>query len=651
MLDDYQSHLPFIVAAVVRTTGDVLELGTGGFSTPVLSDLCRMMGRSLVSYETCPRWAGKMIGNAVGRPHHTYRRVDSFTEAEIERPWGLAIIDQHDSVCRAETMQRLRGHAKVMLVHDCSTPAIVGAAEQFKYQLRLDDLEVWPCLLLSDEVDVSQWDLWRVTLSDETKQASDLAMQRHLPSPGADLMLYNKRGESLSLRDQYLGQTLFMVLGGPSLKQLDLTKLQSRGVVTMAVNNAWAVARPNFWLGLDTPSSFHDQGWKDPGITKLVPIGYSGPRHFLREKRGPTFLRSRQCANDMPGVLYFKQNSHFDPDQFLIEPTVNMGQNGKTPCSLGMKGTRSVMYSALRLAVWMGFRTINLLGCDFEMRQDAENYAFAQDRSPHMVDSNNASFEQTSKRLAALSPKLEAAGVRVFNCNPHSGLKVFPHKSYDQAMAEVVKPFTKPMDTAGWYEHQEEKMAKAPHESECNEYVALKNRQFRDYSEGHRRMYTAPIELLMSDEKNVRCKPLKIIEAGVGIAYGLKLMLAAGIVGSFHGWEPNKDSFDYSVQRFGTDPRVRLYHQDWLEAELPYVADYTFCIEVIEHVKPELVPAFLKKLREATGTMMFFSTPDIASTTHGVRTAPEWKQALQEAGFDVVFNQRQWTTLFFCQPR
>ena len=51
-------------------------------------------------------------------------------------------------------------------------------------------------------------------------------------------------GNRISLTNLYQGRAAFLICGGPSLANHDLGKLQQRGVLTMAVNNAAAVVRP-----------------------------------------------------------------------------------------------------------------------------------------------------------------------------------------------------------------------------------------------------------------------------------------------------------------------------------------------------------------------------------------------------------------------
>ena len=50
------SHLPILLRAMKATTGPVLELGAGIYSTPILHALCQIEGRKLVTYESDPEF-------------------------------------------------------------------------------------------------------------------------------------------------------------------------------------------------------------------------------------------------------------------------------------------------------------------------------------------------------------------------------------------------------------------------------------------------------------------------------------------------------------------------------------------------------------------------------------------------------------------
>lgn len=78
------------------------------------------------------------------------------------------------------------------------------------------------------------------------------------------------------------------------------------------------------------------------------------------------------------------------------------------------------------------------------------------------------------------------------------------------------------------------------------------------------------------------------------------------------------------------------------------VADFSFCIEVAEHVEPRDRLPFLQRLREFTRVSLFLSTPNkVTRPTDGALTTDQWRELLSDAGFtDVVTIEWQWTTLF-----
>jgi hypothetical protein len=92
-----------------------------------------------------------------------------------------------------------------------------------------------------------------------------------------------------------------------------------------------------------------------------------------------------------------------------------------------------------------------LLGCDFQM-QEHRPYAFAEDKHASAINCNNNKYRTLSMMLALLKPHFDAAGYRVFNCNPHSGLTVFPFVPYSEAIQKASGHVPQdPLDTINWY--------------------------------------------------------------------------------------------------------------------------------------------------------------------------------------------------------
>lgn len=273
-------------------------------------------------------------------------------------------------------------------------------------------------------------------------------------------LLFTAEGHNLWMGDMYRGRSLFIVAGGPSLADMDLSSLAAPGIMAMGLNNAPRVFRPNMWTCVDSPSSFLRSVWLDPCILKFVPmcsadkaifdndsiIEKDGRGGIIRGVDGKAILHDDKArflqrpngsalrVRDCPGMIYYRRNEHFRADQFLWEDTVNWGNSG----DLG--SGRSVFLVAMRLAFILGFRRVYLLGVDFNMTAE-KGYAFPQDRSVGSIRGNNSTYAQNMERLALLKPFMDKEGFKVFNCTPGSALKVFPAVPLEQAIQEVRTEF------------------------------------------------------------------------------------------------------------------------------------------------------------------------------------------------------------------
>ncbi len=267
-----------------------------------------------------------------------------------------------------------------------------------------------------------------------------------------DFCLYSRDNNKVDLKDLYYGSSIFLLLSGPSLLDSPLECLREINAYTFGVNNSWSVYRPTFWTCMDGVEKFLSGGWRDPRITKLIPNGKQN--HQLRTKTDKGFFNLSTKAGDCPGVLYYNRNLELDPTTFLTESTVNWGQDGKTQDLLGIKGCRSVMLAAVRLCYYLGFRTIYMLGCDFNMTPGKQNYAFPQDRWDTSIQGNNNTYEGLRRRFKALQSHFENHGLKIFNCNPDSKLDTIRHKPIEEALEEYCNSLPEMEDTLGWYDKE-----------------------------------------------------------------------------------------------------------------------------------------------------------------------------------------------------
>lgn len=114
----YGTHLPALIKAMEKTSGDVLEMGMGVFSTPFLHYQCMLQNRQLTSYENSAAWAGFFLHYAYPNNNHKIVVLDDYTKADIERPWDVVLIDQTPDDNRTESIRRLANYAKYIVIHD-----------------------------------------------------------------------------------------------------------------------------------------------------------------------------------------------------------------------------------------------------------------------------------------------------------------------------------------------------------------------------------------------------------------------------------------------------------------------------------------------------------------------------------------------------
>ena len=260
-------------------------------------------------------------------------------------------------------------------------------------------------------------------------------------------LLNSRHNHNLYLGDLYRGGALFMICGGPSLKDHDLSKLDNPGFMTMGINNSPAAYRPNLWVSVDNPHNFIQSIWLDPKIMKFVPVCHREKTIFNSDKMQHTDIKVGDC----PSMMFYHRNEKFQPKQFLYEDSVNWG-NHTNFCDCGHErgdkavkvcphckrdnwwGSRTVMLAATRLAFFLGFRRIYLLGADFKMEEGKDNYAFKQNRSANSVKNNNNTYRMLNKRFDDLKPSFKTHNFEIYNCYEDSGLRSFPFVDYEEAV-------------------------------------------------------------------------------------------------------------------------------------------------------------------------------------------------------------------------
>lgn len=119
----YATHLGALIACINKTSGDVLELGTGIFSTPYLHYACTIGKRNLLSLDGDKAWIRNYAESDFA--HYLYRNayhnleyVPDWDKAPIDKEWDVVLVDQTPDEARKESVKRLANLAKYIIIHD-----------------------------------------------------------------------------------------------------------------------------------------------------------------------------------------------------------------------------------------------------------------------------------------------------------------------------------------------------------------------------------------------------------------------------------------------------------------------------------------------------------------------------------------------------
>lgn len=252
------------------------------------------------------------------------------------------------------------------------------------------------------------------------RAAITLQRVRHFP------MRFTPRGRAAlsrlaGLRDVHRGETAAILGNGPSIKGLDLQRLD--GMPTFCLNRGYLL-----WEDFErTP-------------TYLVAVNDLVIEQFHREIAAlacPLFIpwRHRALFDNVSNVILFE--ARWD-ERFMTDVT-----KGVAPCA-------TVTNVALQIAYHMGFSMVVLLGIDHRfatngtphtrIRQEGDDpNHFRSDYFGEGTQWNLPDLEQSKHGYARARAAYEADGRRIVNATPDSALEVFEQVSPLEAGGDLCK--------------------------------------------------------------------------------------------------------------------------------------------------------------------------------------------------------------------
>lgn len=150
-MDPTSTHFPILAACVARTSGPVIELGCGDYSTPMLHLLCK--NRLLVSVESDASWLARY--EDLKSPNHELSLVRDWSSASRieERTWDVALVDHAPGERRVPEIRRLMHRAKFIVVHDTEDPGYgyETVLPEFRYRYDYKRLRPWTTVVSMTE--------------------------------------------------------------------------------------------------------------------------------------------------------------------------------------------------------------------------------------------------------------------------------------------------------------------------------------------------------------------------------------------------------------------------------------------------------------------------------------------------------------------
>jgi hypothetical protein len=119
--DPFVTHQKFLEFYISKTTGDILEFGSGYGSTKFIRDLIKNTDRKLVTYENDKEWINSMIEKIPPNDNHQYVYVKDWDETIKSIPkfnWSIVFIDQSPWDARVTAMKHFKNHVEYIIIHD-----------------------------------------------------------------------------------------------------------------------------------------------------------------------------------------------------------------------------------------------------------------------------------------------------------------------------------------------------------------------------------------------------------------------------------------------------------------------------------------------------------------------------------------------------
>ena len=268
------------------------------------------------------------------------------------------------------------------------------------------------------------------------------------------------RTQSLTdVRQQHAGETCFVVASGPSINDLDLARLQGHAVVgvngSIAVLEKHGVIPKHYAItDFDFFENRHDlvtrviESGADcffspaglRAIAERAPELLARPQFFLTQVVNRLFGQPRL---DLPA---FRDWAAQQPD--LVLPETPRDDDSRVGWSrdirLGVFCSRTILFRALQIAAYLGYRTIHVLGLDLNYKGPAARaYEEGSNMRPTKIERDFEPFVLPAFQVLAKVMQ-DQEDLEIYNLSSKSRLpaELIPRLTFDEALASATATTT-----------------------------------------------------------------------------------------------------------------------------------------------------------------------------------------------------------------
>jgi len=114
-MDPYSTHLEALVVAALMNNEDILELGCGHYSTPILSAICKAQNRNLFIAASDEKWLTQF------KEYGECQLVNDWHNYQFNKKYGMVFLDNEQFTRdRLMLIPKIMNMTDISVIHDAN---------------------------------------------------------------------------------------------------------------------------------------------------------------------------------------------------------------------------------------------------------------------------------------------------------------------------------------------------------------------------------------------------------------------------------------------------------------------------------------------------------------------------------------------------